>query len=45
MDNAKNGRWIIPFLKFGMIRINKSFLQNDMLRPQDIILWPQIKKK
>ena len=22
MDSAKNGRWIIPFKKFGMVRVN-----------------------
>ena len=22
MDSAKNGKWIIPFKKFGMVRVN-----------------------
>ena len=24
MDSAKNGRWIIPFQEFGMIRVNNK---------------------
>ena len=24
MDSARNGRWIIPFKKFGMVRVNIS---------------------
>ena len=23
MDSAKNGRWIIPFMKFSMVRVKK----------------------
>ena len=24
MDSSKNGRWIITFKKFGMVRVNKT---------------------
>ena len=26
MDSAKNGRWIIPFKKFGMVSVNTNIL-------------------
>ena len=26
MDSAKNGRWIIPFKKFGMVRVKCYFV-------------------
>ena len=29
MDSAKNGRWIIPFKKFVMIRINYDSFEAD----------------
>ena len=37
MDSAKNVRWIIPFKKFGMVRVKKRFFWQYMFVNNDHI--------
>ena len=41
MDRSKNVRWIIPFKKFGMVRVNISRLKG----PESTLVLVKIQKK
>ena len=35
-DSAKNGRWIIPFKKFGRLKVNENHTSNILLKQRRI---------
>ena len=35
MDSSKNGMWIIPFIKFGMVRINLFYVLKSNLHQRN----------
>ena len=44
MDSSKNGRWIIPFKKFGMVRVienNKMvpWMEKFIWQAEELIRW------
>ena len=40
MDSAKNGRWIFPFKKFGMVRVIICMLYYQIVTLKGIDVYP-----